>query len=437
MGPVWIRGVSDVSIDSRRPPTNSSSGSSADGAGTSYQRTKGWLLDYIAERKLGPGDKIPSERILADALSLSRPTVARAVSELVKEGVLASEQRVGTYVGGYSSRRLGARIGTIGIVMPWLSQGRFGQPAGHSRPDRAPAQFRREGMCFHVFQGVMSVLKGADFRLVVQSNANTSEEADVLRGLTNEGLDGALIIPSDYAENAEFYARIAKGGPPAVLVDHYLPDCPLDRVVTDNLAGARQAVEHLVQQGHTRIAHFTDFEEITSTMDRELGYRVALENAGIPYDEGIVCGPQLAPRKLWSFEHALEHCLNLPNPITAVFCINDDAVIATLQAASRFGIGVPGDLAVAGFFDDTIPDGMDVPFARVIQGKTEMGETAAKLLLERLGGAAPRVPRHVLVPTQLIPSNVTHSANSCGILTRCAFSGKQSRAERRLNDNRE
>lgn len=373
---------------------------------TSYQRARNWLVDYIAEQKMGPGDKMPSERVLAEALGLSRPTVARAVSELVEEGMLVREERIGTYVGSYTSRKLSTRVGTIGIVMPWLSQDQAGSVTGYIDADRIPVPFRREGMSFQVLQGVMSVLREAGFRLVVHSNTHINDEVEVLHNLPNEGLDGALIMPAAYADNAHLYAALAKSGPPVVLVDHYFPDCPLDRVVTDNLTGARQAVEYFIEQGHTRIAHFTDFEEITSTMDRELGYRVALENAGIPYDEDIVCGPQLSQHKRWNFQYALEHCLKLSNPITAVFCLNDDAVLATLQAANRLGVRVPSELAVAGYFDDSIPSGMEVPFIRVVQGKAEMGRTAARLLLERITGAAPRSPRHVLVPAELKLSQV-------------------------------
>jgi len=371
-----------------------------------FQRAKSWLVDYIAEHKLGPGDKMPSERALAETLGLSRPTVARALSELVEEGVLAREQRIGTYVGSYTARKPARRVGTIGIVMPWLAQDQCGTVTGYIDADRLPVPFRREGMSFQVLQGVMSVLRETPFRLVVHSNTRVSDEVEVLRNLPNEGLDGALIMPCDYAENAHLYSALAKSGPPLVLVDHYFPDCPVDRVVTDNLTGARQAVEYLIEQGHRQIAHFTDFEEMTSAMDRELGYRVALENAGIPYDEDIVCGPAMSARKQWSFLYALEHCLSRPDPITAVFCLNDDTVLATLQAANRLGARVPGDLVVAGFFDDSIPVGMEVPFIRIVQGKTEMGRIAAKLLLERVSGAPPRAPRHVLVPAELRPSAV-------------------------------
>lgn len=377
-----------------------------DEAAPSYRRAKRWLLDYIAEQKLGPGDKMPSERALASALGVSRPTVARALAELVEDGVLAREQRIGTYVGDYTARKLARRVGTVAIIMPWLSMDPSGSLSGYMNAERIGPAFRREGMSFQVLQGVLSVLNEAGFRLVVRSNTHVADEIEALRSLPNEGLDGALIMPEAESETAHLYSALAKSGLPVVLVDRYFPDCPLDRVVSDNLTGARRAVEYLIEMGHRRIAHFTDFEEVTSVMDRELGYRLALESAGIPYDEDIVCGPVIMAHRQWNFQYALEHCLNRPDPVTAVFCLNDDAVLTTLQAANRLGVRVPDDLTVAGFFDDSIPVGMEVPFIRVVQDKAEMGRIAAKLLIERISGAAPRSPRHVLVPAELRPATI-------------------------------
>ncbi len=376
----------------------------SDDSAPSYRRAKRWLLDYIAEHKLGPGNKMPSERTLADALGLSRPTVARALAELVEDGVLAREERIGTYVGDYTARKLARRVGTVAIMMPWLSQDQSGALSGYMDADRIGAPFRREGMSFQVLQGVLAVLNEAGFRLVVRSNTHVSDEIEALRNLPSEGLDGALIMPEAESETAHLYAALAKSGLPVVLVDRYFPDCALDRVVSDNLTGARRAVEYLIEKGHRRIAHFTDFEDVTSVMDRELGYRLALESAGIDYDEDIICGPVIMARKQWNFQYALEHCLSRPDPVTAVFCLNDDTILTTLQAANRLGVRVPDELALAGFFDDSIPFGMEVPFIRVVQDKAEMGRIAAKLLLERINGAAPRSPRHVLVPADLRPS---------------------------------
>ena len=118
----------------------------SDDSAPSYRRAKRWLLGYIAEQKLGPGDKMPSERALADALGLSRPTVSRALGKLVEDGVLAREQRIGTYVGDYMPHKPAGRVGTVAIIMPWLSQDQTGSVSGYMDADRLGAPFRLESI---------------------------------------------------------------------------------------------------------------------------------------------------------------------------------------------------------------------------------------------------------------------------------------------------
>lgn len=372
-----------------------------------YQRTRNWLMDYISEQKLESGDKLPSERDLADALALSRSTVARAISDLIADGVLVRKHRVGTYVGGIASSQPPTRTGTIGVIMPCISQdGVQGEQTGSDNTLSSVA--RHTSMSSQILPGIIPILKEADYRLVLHSNPSLPDEINLLRNLPNEGLDGAIIMPTCLTGTESMYAELAKSGLPIVFVDRYFPDCRMDRVVTDNITGAKKAVEHLIGLGHTRIAHFTNFIiDLTSVTDRQLGYQAALENAGIEYDEDLVCGPQLTQQKQWDFRYVLEHCLRLPNPITAVFCVNDSAITTTLQAANKLGVRVPEDLTVLGFSEFSMPAGIKLPYIRVVQNKTEIGRVAAKLLIDRISGDKSESPRHVLIPAELKPSYIT------------------------------
>jgi len=214
-----------------------------------------------------------------------------------------------------------------------------------------------------------------------------------------------VMLPEQYLVDRSHSNTPVPNAPPIVFVDRYIENCDTDWVVTDNFASARDAVAMLIAKGHSRIAFFTDFTDATSVNDREAGYKAALEDAGIPVDESLICGPNNLRGKKWSFEHALYYCINHPNPITAVFTINDDAVWATLQAARTLGLNIPKDIELAGFFDSPIPPGIETSFLRVVQRKFEIGQTAARLLLERISGEAPAEPRHIMIPADLIPSS--------------------------------
>ncbi len=365
----------------------------------SYVKVRDWLLDHITEHRLGPGDRVPSERVLADSLGLSRPTIARAILELVEQGVLTRERGNGTFVAQRATRRRADSGASVAMLIP------FGKHEALSDPrDQGGDRSWTEGIGDMSMHGVLSVLKEAGCRLVVHHTNSSEEEIEILSNMSSEGLQGAVVLSYATPEAAKRYSKLAYTGPPVVFVDRYIPGLPIDRVVTDNVAGARAGVTHLISKGRRRIAYLTNFADVTSIVDREAGYRAALDDAGIPYDEDIVCGPEIARHGRLAFDHQLAFLMGLPQPVDAVFCMNDDMVWSVVQAAHRFGLSVPGELEIAGFFDSTPPRAILGSVTRVVQAKFEIGQIAARLLLERMHGEAPTEPRHVLVPPHLMPA---------------------------------
>lgn len=366
-----------------------------------YTRVRDWLLKYIEDEDLRPGDRIPSERSLAELLGLSRPTISRAVWELVEQGILTREQGNGTFLIKRQIRQPKRRTITIGMFMPFLTEEPTGEITGMVTTSKFTNLFRRENISADIVHGLLSILKEHVCRLVVHHLHALEEEVAFLNDLSPESLDGAVVMPDIQPSTMSIFKKTLETGPPLVFVDRYLPDLPIDRVVSDNFGGTRDAVSHLISKGHRRIAYFTHFIEITSAMDREAGYRAALEDAGIPFDPEIVCGPHIA-RNRWSYEYPLKHCMSLPDPITAAFGMNDDMVWGAIMAASKLGIAVPDQLEVAGFFDAEVPRRIPFAFTRVVQARYKIGQLAAQLILDRIQGTAPPEARHVLVAPKLI-----------------------------------
>jgi len=351
-------------------------------------RVREWLLAHIKQHNLGPGDRIPSERYLADALGISRLTVSRAINQLVDQGMLVRQSRSGTFVNRRAFERPKTRRNTVALIMP-------GRPGRDELGVQTPIG--------RIAQGASSVLVAQGYRMVVHYYHFLGDELDIVRELAGGEWDCAIIYPSFFQYNNVLYAQLNGQDPPVVLVDHYFPKLPLDRVVTDNFAGARDAVRALVARGHRRIACFSEyFGAVTSVIDRAAGYRAALEEAGIAYDEELVCGPQLMPGGTQSFLFAMEHMLRMPDPITAIFAINENVALMVQQAADKLGLLVPGDIELAGFFDAAVSDGVRAPSIRVVQAVTEIGQTAAGLLLDRIAGRAPAEPQHILIPARVM-----------------------------------
>lgn len=380
--------------------------SSGDRPSVSCIRVKDWLLKFIREHDLSPGDRVPSERILASALGLSRPTVAKAIADLMAEGILTCEQRSGTFISSLAGRPSATdRAHVVGVVMPWLDIAPYGEQEDRNGPHAVGTRHSFSG---RILQGILSVAQQHGWRLAVHSDDSSLGETEIIRHIPKEGVHGLIALPAPAPPNPDAYAELMAFARnlPVVFTDNTLPGITADSVISDNYGGARECVRYLISKGHRRIAYFTDFWPIGSIVDREAGYRAAIEEAGIEYDEEIVRSYELTRGRIWSFELALSHCLSLADPITAVFCLHDDVVLSTLRAARKQGIAVPGDLEVAGFFDDAIPEGVETPFTRVVQESFLMGQTAATFLQERLVGEAPAEPRSVVLPPRLIPSTV-------------------------------
>ena len=347
-------------------------------------------------------------------IGAKRCMVAKAVRELASQGALKRQQGNGTFVAGGVIQRRVTGTRTIGLILPLIIQGETGELIGKITPVRQAQPFTRTNITIEIARGISSVFQEWGYRLVVHSNHTSADQSSVLDNLANESFDGVIAMPNGYEESARRFAELKRVGMPIVFVDRYFRNVEIDSVVSDNFGGAMEGVRYLISRGHHRIAYFTDFAEATSVEDREAGYRAALEEAGIEYDEEIICGPSVVRRGNYSFAHALEHCLGSSEPVTAVFGMNDDMVLGAVQAAGKLGISIPESLEVAGFFDTPIPLGVEVSFTRLVQDKFKIGQLAARLLLERMRGEGTPEPRHTLVPVEMITgeSNLPSRTNA-------------------------
>jgi DNA-binding LacI/PurR family transcriptional regulator len=178
-----------------------------------------------------------------------------------------------------------------------------------------------------------------------------------------------------------------------VSIDRLPEDVNIDAVLIDNVAGARQAVEHLIALGHKRIGVVTGIAGITTTDERLIGYQQALVAHDIPLDPALIAkgnsridGGERATLQLLTKESARP---------TALFVTSGLMVIGALQAIAQVGLRCPEDLALVGFDDFAWAGVMHPHLTTVCQPTYEIGQKAAQLLFERIEkrNAAPQVIR--------------------------------------------
>jgi len=185
---------------------------------------------------------------------------------------------------------------------------------------------------------------------------------------------------------------------PVVLVDRDLSGVETDTVLIDNLQGGYLATKHLIDLGHGRIGCVSGPSNITPSAERVTGYRTALEESGIQFDEKLIIGGDFRPNSGYTATLAL---LGQGDAPTAVFTCNDLMAIGALRAAAEKQKIVPADLAVVGFDNIELASYTMPPLTTISQPIQEIGRTAAELLVERINEKASD-PRRVLLSSKLI-----------------------------------
>ncbi|MGW0838795.1 LacI family DNA-binding transcriptional regulator [Streptomyces sp. NPDC002787] len=221
------------------------------------------------------------------------------------------------------------------------------------------------------------------------------------------GAAGLIIVISMLAE--EDQRRIVEQRLPVVLVDPLSAPSPeIPSIGVTNWSGARDAVQHLLGLGHTRIGMVAGRSHSLAGAARLHGYRAALEEAGIGYDPAIVRSTD------FDYDEALAATLQIlqtEQPPTAVFAASDAQALGVLEAARQRGLRVPEELSVMSF-DDTLVAAMACPpLSAVRQPFEELGREATRVLLQTAEGRPPASPR-IELATELVLRTSTSVARS-------------------------
>lgn len=221
--------------------------------------------------------------------------------------------------------------------------------------------------------------------LYVSGHWNAAEEARCIDVLRSRRVDGIIVLTGRLSDQAlRAYAKSL----PVVVTGRALKAAGLFSLNFDNLGGARMATEHLLALGHKRIACITGDTAHPDAVERLKGYRLALKQAGIAYDAGLVVAGQFHEQ---SGHVAMDRLLDSRRRFTAVFACNDQMAFGAALALHRRRLRVPDDVSLVGFDDlgsamFTIP-----PLSTVHQPGYELGGLAAQSILHLLAGKKPDV----------------------------------------------
>ena len=213
--------------------------------------------------------------------------------------------------------------------------------------------------------------------------------------------DGFLLIAPQIG--SDIVTEIASLGQPLMTVAG-LPtgkSSPVSCVDVDNENGAQQATEYLLSLGHRRIAHITGTLTHHSAIARREGFRRTLMAANCPVPEEYIAIGEYAAYYPEPVTSAVLGLLSLPEPPTAIFCANDGIGRMASAIAGERGVRIPEDLSLIGFDDLPEASTTNPPLTTLRQPLRQIGETAARLLIQNIAGETTE-PEYRLLKPELI-----------------------------------
>ncbi|MGW5193928.1 LacI family DNA-binding transcriptional regulator [Kribbella sp. NPDC004138] len=242
--------------------------------------------------------------------------------------------------------------------------------------------------------GVESVLSTQGQALVLQVVADGSEADGYQRLAQDARVDGVFL--SDLRHDDPRIELLVELGLPAVTLNRPDGDSPFPAVTLDDRPGTRAVVEHLVELGHTRIAHVAGPPAFVHATARSTAFVEALAAAGLE-PVAVENGDFTAAGGI----EATRRLLALSQPPTAIVYANDRMAIAGLGAAQAAGLTVPDDLSIAGFDDSELAEYVHPGLTTVRADPFRFGETAARTLNRVVDGETD-VPDVELPPAELV-----------------------------------
>jgi DNA-binding LacI/PurR family transcriptional regulator len=298
------------------------------------------------------GVSVKTASNVVNGLAFVKPENVRRVTEAI---------RALGYQPNMAARNLRTgRTGVICLAVPQLAFNYFGELA---EAVMAAAQARG--------QKVLIELTGGD----------REHELELLKRPQLSLFDGVLFSPLGMSQED---ADQLQTDYPLVLLGERILMGPADHVLMENIGGAKRATEHLIQTGHRRIAVIgaRSHDIVGSGPLRVSGYKEALAQAGLPFDEALIV-EQDDWHRMGGYVATME-LIGRQIEFDAIFALNDELALGALRALYQEQLAVPDAVALVGF-DNLVDSQFSMPGLTTVDPcRADIAETALKTLLERI-----------------------------------------------------
>lgn len=328
---------------------------------------------------------------IAKALGLSTSTVSRAlrggyeISTETKRIVLEYAEKINYQPNPIALSLKERRSHSIGVVVCEIANNFFSQ----------------------AINGIESIAYSSGYHVTItQSHESYDREVINVQHLASRSVDGLLISLSSETTDISHIKNLHEKGLPIVFFDRVAEEINTHKVIANNLKGAFEATEYLINAGCKNIAHLTSSAHLSITKERLDGYKDALAKHKIEFKDEYVQYCSHGGMIQDELEIAIKALLNLKQKPDAIFVANDKLSTGCLIALKNYDTQVYGNIQIAGFTNSNVVELFTPSLTSVRQPAFEIGQVATQLLIELIESKYPVTEfQNRVLDTELIIRN--------------------------------
>jgi len=334
---------------------------------------------------------------ISKALGISASTVSRGlnnnpqVRKELRKKIMQTAQEMGYQHNKFASNLRQKRTRTLGVIIP-----------------RIDSHFMST-----VISGMEKVANNSGYQLLIsQSEESASLEEANIQALFNSRVDGFLVSLSYETKNMDAFRNIFRKDIPLVFFDRVFECSNCVNVVIDNFKAGYEATKHLIEQGCRKIIHVGASLNRNVYNDRYRGFRQALEDNSLPFDERSLIITDLSDSTGVTVMRRIIADGSMPD---GIFTANDTSAVSIICELKKKGYKVPDDVAIAGFNDDPVSRIVEPNLTTVLYPGRAMGEVAANTMIRILEGTQSEKVNSIILSHELI---VRKSSLKSGVIVR-------------------
>ena len=355
--------------------------------GLKYLQIRDLLVDRFRKDGYEPGTKLPTELELTRELGVSRTTVRQALELLENDGIVRKRHGSGTFFIGHEEPSLEEATGLIGLVNFFFMD--------YIYPE--------------IVRGIEETIFRNGYSLALANcNLDSNREIESVERLIEQGVRGLILEPSrnlQIREDHPMHQLIAELEIPVVTTHWGISNKRVSTVTLDDLRAGYDATRYLLEAGHREIGILYK-EDVQAGHDRFLGYRRALEEAGLSVEPDFVYtyDNEKEARDLNQGYIGTMELLTRPSGKrpTAIFYFNDHNAMQGYGAVNELEISVPEELSLLGFDNYGTTELLNPPLTTFEHPKYELGRWAANLLLDEIAHPRKRLPMKLVFEPTLV-----------------------------------